>query len=277
MTERLTTLAAVKEWLELIDTETSDDQLLRLINAASQFTLNYLNRDTLIPTEFTQNFKGNGKDYALLRNWPVLSVSSVGMAGQLITAATLGIGGLPSSGYTISDPRNSQQAVQLYGYNFYYGAPSQVIYVSGFEASQEVVISKVQAGAPPADVIVPFTPTNMGQWISPVSVFIDGVLAIQLTSNDPLPSTGEYYVDEWGVYTFSLADVDKTAAVTYAYCPWDLSQGIIELIGEWFKRKDRIGLLSKTLGGQETITFSQKDMSDTIKRAFIPYMNVVPI
>lgn len=275
MTERLTTLAAVKEWLEIPeDQETSDAQLLRLIDAASQFTLNYLNRDSLLATVYTQNFRGNGKNSQLLRNWPVLSVTSVGIGGTVIPASVRGVAGLPGSGFLISDPRNSQQSLDLYGYGFTYGAPSQVVYTAGFETSEAIVIASVEEGEPPEDVIVPFTPTNSGQWIGDVGVTIDDVVATLVTGT---PTAGQYAVSEWGVYTFALADVGKDAVVTYSYCPWDLSQGVIELIGEWMKRKDRIGVLSKTLGGQETITYSQQDMNDTIKRAFIPYMNVVPV
>lgn len=53
--------------------------------------------------------------------------------------------------------------------------------------------------------------------------------------------------------------------------PADLSQAVNELVGEAFKRRDHIGQTSKTLGGQETVGFSQADMNASIKTALNQY------
>lgn len=266
MTERLTTLAAVKDWLEITGTE-SDPQLIRLVDAASQFILNWLNRDSFAVRSYTYNFRGFGRTSAILPNWPIQSgwIDSVGVGGSFVPSATQGNAGLLTGGYGISDARFGPQSVDLYGYGFWAGAPSQVIYRAGFRTSQSALI--------PA---TPFqlTPTDKGQWIENVLVKIDTVEAVKVIA---APVTGQYSVDDWGTYTFALADVGKTAEITYDYVPWDVSFAAAELIGEWYKRKDRIGLLSKTLGGQETVTFSQKDMGDSIRSSLQPYVNVVPL
>lgn len=271
MRERLTTLAAVKDWLD-INTDDSDTQLTRLIDAASQFILNYLNRDSFKRQTYTQNFSGMGKRSAILYNWPVLSVISVGVAGTSIAASSIGNVGLPGSGYVLTQPRQSPQSIELFGYAFYQGAPSQVVYDAGYEATQETVLELPVTD--PVSTEITVTPNNTGQWIDNISVTIDGVEAVEVTAD---PSAGEYSVDEWGTYTFSGDDDTKTAIFTYSYVPWDVSFAVTELIGEWYKRKDRIGVLSKTLGGQETITFSQKDMGDSVRTSLQPYMNVVPM
>lgn len=270
MTERLTTLAAVKEWLD-IDSDSSDSQLVRLIDAASQFVLGYLNRDSFQVQEYTQNFRGNGKSTMLLRNWPVLSVTSVGVGGTSIPASTEPVKGVPGSGYMVSDPRSAPQSLDLFGYAFYYGAPSQVIYSAGFRTSQETVIPAVASGATYATI----TPQTGGAWSANLGVTIDGADAI--LNDEGTPAAGEYSVDEWGTYSFNSADVGKTAVMSYDYTPWGVSFAVTELIGEWYKRKDRIGVLSKTLGGQETITYSQRDMNDSIRGQLQLYMNVVPV
>lgn len=272
MTERLTTLAIVKDWLG-IDTTDSDSELIRIIDAASQFALNYLNRDSLAAADYTQNFKGNGKDTMLLRNWPVLSVASVGINGSAIVAGTRGNAGMPSTGFFLSDERSAPQSVDLFGYNFWYRAPCQVVYRAGYEVSQTTVLAKT--GTAP-DEVVQFTPTAGGQWIKDVGVTIDGVPAIKADAD---PATGEYSVAEWGTYTFALADDTKTAVITYAYAPWDIAQGVVEIIGEWFKRKDRIGVLSKSLSGGvgESVTFLQSDMNDAVRASLQPYRNVIPV
>lgn len=65
--------------------------------------------------------------------------------------------------------------------------------------------------------------------------------------------------------------------ITFSYVPWDISWAANEMIALWYKRKDRIGILSKTLGGQESITFSQSDMTESIKNTLQDYKNVVPL
>lgn len=272
MTERLTTLAIVKEWLG-IDHANSDASLIRIINAASQFTLNYLNRDSLAAQQFTQNFRGNGKDTMLLRNWPVISVSSVGVNGSLVTGSTRGVGGLPSTGWILSDARSGPQSLDLYGSFFFYRAPCQVIYRAGYETSQTTVLEL--SGESPDEVVI-FTPTAEGQWIRNELVTLDGVTA---TLVNAAPAVGEYTVSEWGLYTFNNADAGKTAVITYAYAPWDISQGVVEIIGEWFKRKDRIGVLSKSLSGGvgESVTFLNSDMNDSVRATMQFYRNVVPV
>jgi len=54
MTERLTTLAAVKDWLDISNND-SDTALVRLIDAASQFVLGWLNRDSFNAKEYSQH------------------------------------------------------------------------------------------------------------------------------------------------------------------------------------------------------------------------------
>ena len=264
MTERLTTLAAVKDWLDITNDD-SDASLTRLIDAASQFVLNWVGWPSFGVREYTVNFRGNGRAYTILNQWPVQSVTSVGIGGSFVSASVAGNAGLPGNGYYVSDRRFGPQQLMLQGYGFWNGAPSQVIYHAGFQTTQVTEIPTT-----------PFqiTPNTDGQWIAGIEVEIDGIDAVQVTGT---PNTGEYQLDEWGTYTFAAADVGKAATITYDYAPWDVSFAVQELIGEWYKRKDRIGLLSKTLGGQETVTFSQKDMGDSIRSTLQPYVNVVPM
>lgn len=266
MTERLTTLQAVKDYLDITDGN-SDSFLTRLINSASQFVLTWISRDTFGVSTYTQNFKGNGKTSIMLWNWPVVSVSSVGVAGSAIAASSIGNVGMPGSGYVVSDPAkrpSAPQTLDLYGYSFWQGAPCQVVYTAGFNTSQTTVIP---------DSPYQITPDTDGQWVRDTKVTIDGVDAVKVATG---PAAGQYSVDEWGTYLFAAADKGKTAVITYDYTPFEISFAVTELIGEWYKRKDRIGVLSKTLGGQETVTFSQKDMSDSIRMILQPYANVVP-
>lgn len=263
MTERLTTLAAVKDWLGITGTE-SDTQLVMVIDAVSQFILNFLSWTSFQRMTYTQNFRGYGKGSVLLRNWPVLAVTSVATGGTAISASTFN-NGMPNSGWYLGDQRGGPQSLDLMGYVFGQGVPSTVIYEAGFETTQTSTIPN----ATPWQI----TPTNSGVWSQDLGVTIDGVAATLVTGT---PITGQYAVDEWGTYTFAEADAGKTAVMSYSYTPSSVSLAALEIVSEWIKRKDRIGILSKTLGGQETITFSQEDMVPAARSLLQSYMNVVP-
>lgn len=59
--------------------------------------------------------------------------------------------------------------------------------------------------------------------------------------------------------------------------PADIEEAVCELVGERYNYKNRIGTVSKSLGGQETVSFSQKDMPDFLRSVLNPYKNVIPV
>lgn len=107
-----------------------------------------------------------------------------------------------------------------------------------------------------------------------LGVTIDGVAAVAV---DTAPAAGQYSVDEWGKYTFAEDDASKAYVIDYSYTPPAVSLAAQQIVAEWFKKKDRIGYLSKTLGGQETITFSTADMDAASRALLQPFVNVAPI
>lgn len=265
MIERLTTLAAVKSWLD-ITSDGSDTELTRLIDAASRFVLTYISKDSFKTVSYTENYIGNGKDNLLLKNWPVIEIASLGVGGSNVPAAVEGAYGLiTTGGYYVQPAILGPQTLALWGSGFNYRAPVRVVYTAGYVGSQDITI--------PDDPFT-FAPADHGQWVANVRVTIDGTVATQVAS---APATGEYAVDDWGTYTFAAADVGLDAVLAYNYAPWDIAFAVTQLIGEWYRAKDRIGILSKTLGGQETVTFSQADMSKPIKAMLQPYMQVAPL
>ena len=62
----------------------------------------------------------------------------------------------------------------------------------------------------------------------------------------------------------------------YATTPPEIEEACIELIGLRYRERDRIGQVSKAIGG-ETVSFTQKDMSDSIKTILNNYKKVVPL
>jgi hypothetical protein len=111
VTTQLTTLANVKGWLGLPDSNVNaDDLLTRLITAASAVIESFLSR-TIGVTTYTQRFSGLGANsqVQVLPQYPVTSVSSVVIDGVNISA----VSGPGAPGYDFDD-----YAVYLIGYEF---------------------------------------------------------------------------------------------------------------------------------------------------------------
>ncbi|WP_174301873.1 hypothetical protein [Caulobacter sp. S45] len=79
-----------------------------------------------------------------------------------------------------------------------------------------------------------------------------------------------------GVFPRGLANVTVAYRTGYPATPPDVEQAVIELVGERFRARDRIGLSAKTLGGQETAAFATKAFNDTIAALLAPYRRVCP-
>ena len=63
----------------------------------------------------------------------------------------------------------------------------------------------------------------------------------------------------------------------YATTPPDLAQACIELVALRYRERTRIGEVARAIGGGETVSYSQKDMSDSIKTLIQQYRIVAPI
>jgi Phage gp6-like head-tail connector protein len=63
----------------------------------------------------------------------------------------------------------------------------------------------------------------------------------------------------------------------YAVTPPDLAQACIELVALRYRERSRIGEIARAIGGGETVSYSQKDMSDAIKTLIQQYRVVAPV
>lgn len=77
---------------------------------------------------------------------------------------------------------------------------------------------------------------------------------------------------------FSNVEVTYTAGIATDAnsVPHDLQRCCLEMCAMKYKERDRIGLVSKGLGG-ETTTFFMKDMPDTVATALANWQKVVPL
>ena len=76
------------------------------------------------------------------------------------------------------------------------------------------------------------------------------------------------------VFTRRAQNVSVTYTAGYASVPADIAQACIELVCQRYRERTRIGEVSKSLMSGETVTFSQKDMSDDIKSLLSQYRAV---
>jgi hypothetical protein len=63
----------------------------------------------------------------------------------------------------------------------------------------------------------------------------------------------------------------------YAVIPPGLTQACIELVALRYRERSRIGEVARAIGGGETVSYSQKDMSDAIKTLIQQYRVVTPV
>jgi len=274
----LTSLTAAKAWANV--TTSNDDLLLtRLIGSASRFILTYLQRPTLFQWSPSDVYDGVGNNRQLLRHWPVLSVTSVSIDYQTIQQYQVpqqpspyytqyGCGWVlePWDGY----PPGRPQAVDLRGFHYHRGKSNvQIVYTAGFVIQNEA--QTVPTGSGPYTVAVN---APNGNWAVDQGVtYANGTAMVSVASN---PAQGQYSVG-CGTYTFNSADAGQGVLISYSYTPSDIEDACITLVGERYSYKSRIGTVSKSLGGNETVSFSQKDMPDYLRTTLQPYRRVVLI
>lgn len=273
----LTTLPVVKEWLNTTATAfpaNSDDKLSRLITAASRFVRSYLSRN-IVPRQFVEVRDGTGTSMLLLRNRPVVSVSSL-IIGSTAVAKSVD----PYSyGYLFDD-----STIRLIGATFPACALNvQVTYVGGYQATAPVSIPNAGTKVAAADLegTSQVDGYPAGSWCSDGGIVLsDGTVMSAAASKDDI-AQGQYYLaaesdGSWSYY-FNQADQGKAGTVTYGYSPSDIEQATVELVGERYKARNRIGEVSQNMGNGQVVAFSQKDMNDLVKTLLNQYKDVVPV
>ena len=296
----LTSLAAVRGWIGST-TDTDNALITRLIADASRMAMNYMQRPELGLTTITETISGKGTRKIQLRNWPVIAVNSLtinavlipqsvnavsygwfleplvgGLAGRAQNLGIVGAGTTWAAGYSI-------------GYNSDGGVVSSYCGGSGCRpfplgvgniAVNYAYGYTVQAEAQtiPAASTYTIAPSCVyGSWARDNGVTLaDGTPLVAIASGTPV--TGQYVPPSVAgdspsqVYTFAAADHGKDVLLSYDYVPYDLEQAVIEIVGERYRYRSRIGESSKTLGGQETSSYLVKDaLAAAIKARLVPY------
>jgi len=79
------------------------------------------------------------------------------------------------------------------------------------------------------------------------------------------------------VFTRRPQNVIVTYTAGYESVPPDIAQACIELVCQRYKERSRIGEVAKSRGASETVTLSQKDISDDVKTILAQYRATAPV
>lgn len=79
------------------------------------------------------------------------------------------------------------------------------------------------------------------------------------------------------VFTRRPQNVIVTYTAGYQAVPPDIAQACIELVCQRYRERSRIGEVAKSRGTSETVTFSQKDMGDSVKTLLSQYRAAAPV
>ena len=267
----LTTLPALKAWLGLAaGASPNDATLAALITSASRAILAALSRPGILPQAYTETIDGESQRI-FLRHWPVTKVTALTLDGVAIPVATPGAGGFVN-GYALqpadSAPPGRPQALEVFDFDVCRARQNiAVSYTAGYSVSGE---AQNVPGATPwqATANAPY-----GPWAANLSVAY-AVGGAALTAVTGAPSLGQYAV-AGGVYTFSSLDAGAPVTLSYGYIPQDLAQAALELAAERFRASERIGLRSKSIGGQETISYDISAMSAGVLALLQPYRRTI--
>ena len=267
----LVSLADLKRWLDVAGTD--DDILLAgLITQISRAILNVIDRPAILPAAYTEVRDGENDVSIMLRQWPVLGVSSCIVDGVAIPPSPPLIAGVTAQMGYVLDPSNiappgAIQRLSLRRFLFKRGLQNvAILYTAGYQITNESVIIPT---APPYSVSAQ---APYGNWASDVGVvYSNGLLLSPVTEN---PAAGQYAAVN-GNYNFAQADAGSTVLITYGYVPADLASCCIDWVAERYAYRSRIGQHSKSLGGQETIAFIVKDIPDFVSSTLAPYRRLV--
>ncbi len=276
-TSDLATLADVKTWLSgSSGIGSSDDTLIaRLITDVSGAITAYLGRPSLTPRPYSERLDGNGKARVFLRHYPVLQMTALAIDNVAVPAVMPPAPGAPyGKGYLLESwdglPPGRPQALDLFQAIFRKGRQNvAVAYSAGYAVESESASVPTAPGPYTVTMAAPF-----GPWASAASVsYNNGTALVAVTG---APSAGEYNVSS-GVYTLAAADAGASLLISYGFIPAAINNACIEWVAERYRYRTRIGQSAQTVQGQQTASYSLKDMPDFVRASLDPYRSVVGI
>lgn len=266
----LTTLASVQTWLSSQGSTAFTPQaspiLGQLITRASAWAQNYMNR-TIPPRVYTQTFNGYDTPSMMLPQRPIISILSLTQGGVVIS---------PSNPPTVDSGYVFDQSLLYLRGQCFWRAPQNITvsWVAGFQTGPEAIVAPTNGGH--LNVSSLLRPWNADRGV----VYASSGIALTLVAANP--AVGQYAVladatTAQFYYQFSTADGNAALQVTYGYTPEDLEQAVVEIVGESFKRRSRIGETSFNLGHGQVVSLLKEALNETAKMTLDQYRTVTPV
>jgi hypothetical protein len=255
-----------------------------LISRVSRMILGYLNRATILPRAYTEQFNGTGTTALVLPHWPLIGPAltqlviggvSIPLAPQPIVNSTTP--GVPF-GYRFqpsSDiPPGSAANVELVG-GAYFLRGNQNVYVqynAGYQISGE---------APTATPWTPLAPWGIWATDQGVTYATSGLVLTPIPSG--VPGVGQYVAPQPDLvvspttqYVFNAADIATGVIINYGFVPADLEQACIEWIAERSSYRTRVGVRSQSLAAQESLVYDNAPIPAYLLPILRSYVSVLP-
>lgn len=289
----LTTLDRTKTWMGNITGTGSDRLLTQLIGSSTSIIYNKINRGRLFSQNYTRYFNGTGTNQLILPDYPVSSITSVQIGQVLVPPSplpiaqqTYPIGANLGYGYRVITLGNGNNldddpsVIELNWGRFYCGNQNvKVVYTAGYLISDESHTVPASPG--------PYTLTvdqPNGIWCRTSTVtYSNGVPLMRVMT---LTGPGQYInpVDtDPGLYVFDAGDTGVEVLISYSFIPADLEEACIQMVAERQSYTGRVGAISKSLGGQETMSWlrgggrrGKFDLPPEVEASIQSYMSVLP-
>ena len=260
----LTTPARVAVWMPNLTVPSAI--ISQLIGSMTGLIYGKLNRARTYSQTFTRTFDGVGNMQLVLPDYPVTSITTVQQGQVLIPPSSISqptpVGATPGYGYRFipweGNLPGTNAVVEFVGGFFYTRAQNvRVTYNAGYLIAKE-------PGVVPVAKVGPYTITVLqpeGIWCRDGGVtYADGT---PLTPVTTISMAGQYIPPSDatpGLYTFSGSDQAQPVLISYSFIPAPLEEACIQMIAERYSYRGRVGEISKSLGGQETMRFARGSM-----------------
>ena len=115
-----------------------------------------------------------------------------------------------------------------------------------------------------------------GVTIPPITVFPSGQPGVVVVNNFATQAGYLFTPTQLVIRGYAVPRKALQYTAGYAVTPPDLAQACIELVALRYRERSRIGEVARAIGGGETVSYSQKDMTDSIKTLIQQYRMVAP-
>lgn len=279
----LTTTQRVANWLSVPPNPTSPITA-QLIGSMSNLIRNKLHRGRLNSQLHTRTFDGVGNMQLVLPDYPVTKIVGIMQSQRTIPLSAANVVG---QGYGVrcvlwNGDLPGENAVLEFA-NGWFGMGAQnvnVIYQAGYLIEAEA--ATVPATGP--YIVTVQQPLGICSKDNGIT-YADGAALTAVAAN---PAAGQYISpadDNLGVYTFSAADADAAVLISYSFVPADLEEACNQMVAERYSYRSRVGDISKSLGGQETMRYMRggvmpwnrtSSLPPEVMDLIWPYVSVVP-